>query len=161
MKLDALTGWFKSVFHHPPPALLRADLATEPWYDVPVRPVAAPSRPAPAPADDDADWDAEIARAKIRAAEQARSLPPTLPGSNGSRPRPAPPPSPARGASPQAPNPPTASPAPRALGPSIPRLPAPGGRGPLGVQAKLGAIARTSRNKTLPPPLPPSLAARA
>jgi hypothetical protein len=41
MKLDALSAWLKSVFHHAPP-LLRADLATELWDDVPFRPAGRP-----------------------------------------------------------------------------------------------------------------------
>jgi hypothetical protein len=85
---DALTAWFKSVFSHAPALLRGADLAAEQWDDVPLPRSAAPWRQ-PAIANDDGDWDAVIARAKMRAA----SPPPlrTPPPSPSPR-RPPPPP---------------------------------------------------------------------
>ena len=77
--MDALT-WFKSVFQREraTSASLHADVATEPWAEVPLHLAAARLRPPPAPADDDEDWDAVIARAKMEATPPP-SLPPPLP----------------------------------------------------------------------------------
>jgi hypothetical protein len=85
MKAGALTGWFKSVFHRPPPARPDDD---DDW-DAAI--AAARARLAAARAGDDADdWDTVIARAKMRATSQQTRRPP--------------PPPPARRASPQAPH---------------------------------------------------------
>ena len=99
--MDALT-WFKSVFQRarPTPDALRADLATEPWADVPLHLAAARLRPPPARVDDDEDWDAVIARAKVQAAspnvrnEWLEMQPTPPPRNEWSEMQPTPPPSP-------------------------------------------------------------------
>jgi hypothetical protein len=159
MKLDALTGWFKSVFHHRAP-LLHADLAPEPWDVVPMRPgvprarppappaydddedwdaviAAARSRTPAPPAKDDLDWDAAIARARVQTAPPRTPTPPPLPPA-----RHAPPPSPAR----------------RAAAPSTIRLTTPRLLSPEEVRAKLDAVVRAGVKRAVPPR--PSLAPR-
>jgi hypothetical protein len=73
--MDALSR-FKSVYQNGrvSPALLRAERRTPGAADVPLHLAAARLRPPPAPSDDDEEWDAVIARAKLRA-----EMPPTPP----------------------------------------------------------------------------------
>jgi hypothetical protein len=72
--MDALT-WFNSVFQREAetPTPLRADAGAEPRADVPLHLVAARLRPAQAAATD--DWDAAIARAKMKAAWEMQVTP--------------------------------------------------------------------------------------
>ena len=65
--VDGLIAWFRSLFSHAPPALQGVDLAREQWDDVPLPRGAPPWRHLAGRPDDDADWDAVIARAKMRA----------------------------------------------------------------------------------------------
>jgi len=84
--MDALT-WFKSVFlrARATPGALHADLTTDSWDDVPMRPVERRSRPPAMAADDGEDWDAVIARAKMQAAfPSAPYLPPSPPARHAS-----------------------------------------------------------------------------
>src|SRR5262245_38647309 len=78
--MDALT-WFKSVFQRARVTpTVRADLAREPWVDVPRIPVTPPMPRAVAAVDDDDDWNVAIAHAKIRASvPRAGSVPPPVP----------------------------------------------------------------------------------
>jgi hypothetical protein len=142
--MDALT-WFKSVFHRSraTPALLRADLATEQWADVPLHHMAARLRPPAAPADDAEDWDAVIARAKMQAASPKAPSPP--------------PPPPPRNAWAEMPDTPPPSPARQAPARSMAKLKAPRARAPEATQATLDALVLGGLKK--PTALRPAFAA--
>jgi len=160
--MDALT-WFKSVLQRggASSALLRADLATEEWADVPLHVAAARLRPTVAPAADAEDWKDVIARAKMQAASPGAPSPrpPSLPRHAPAKaPTPPPPPRP-RDPSRDMQDTPPLTPVPkprtlatarsRALRPGFPTAPRPGF--PTAARANPDVIVWGGR-KTPPPP---------
>jgi hypothetical protein len=134
--MDALT-WFKSVFQRARANPLHADLATEPWGDVPLHVMAARLRPPVAPDDDnDEDWDAVIARARMQAAGPRAASPPLPPPSRKE----------------WAEMPETPPPSPTRQGPIR-------ARAPEATRATLDSL--VGRGVKKPPALPPARAARA
>ena len=80
MSHSSVSSWFRSVVNRAPDPLRGVERTTERWNDVPLPRAAPPWGPPATRADDDGDWEAVIARAKMRAevSPPRRSPPPPL-----------------------------------------------------------------------------------